>query len=600
MTMAQVGDVVGKKYEILSLVGKGGMSRVWLARDRRLNKLWAIKEIGRTEHDAGNELVVQSLVAEANLMKRLDHPRLPRFVYICYDAGTTFVVMDYIEGTSLGRMLRDTGRPFAESDVIAWGIQLCDVLEYLHAMEPPIVYRDMKPDNIVLREDGSVRLVDFGIAREYKEGASSDTRVLGTRGYAAPEQFARDAQTDARTDVYSLGVTLYVLVTGRSAAKEAYWQPIRQINPALSEGLEHIIASATQANPADRYQTAAEMRHDLENYEKLTCAYRGALKKRLRSFDLLRGAGVALAVAGVLCLAAGLRIKSSTYDARLASARAASVEAEEAGGASPAEERYMEAIFTDPTQVEAYSELVDRVYKANGTLTVQEAARLEGLMETRRPDIEGTAGYARLCYDIGILYFVYFEQGEADESRGYAMSAGVQAAQWFRAAADAYDARSAAGKKCDLTKSGRTSAQAYIVIGEFYRRLAQTTLEGSEGDAYKGFWDMLESAFGGLTDADPVMVRLRLCSLIHGIVSSPTYLSGLKRAGVLRGSAEALLGGATRMAAGLEDEAATSEKARQMCASVVADAAREAAKKNIEAVYGNAAERASEEGEIRP
>lgn len=598
--MAQVGDVVGKKYEILSLVGKGGMSRVWLARDRRLNKLWAVKEIGRTERDAGNEVVVQSLIAEANLMKRLDHPMLPRVVDILYDAGTIFVVMDYVEGTSLGRALRDAARPFAEADVITWGIQLCDVLEYLHTMDPPIVYRDMKPDNIVLREDGGVRLVDFGTAREYKEGASSDTRVLGTRGYAAPEQFSRGAQSDARTDVYSLGVTLYVLVTGRTAAKETYWRPIRQINPALSEGLEHVIAKATQANPDDRYQTAADMRRDLENHEKLTCAYRGAVKKRLRSFNLLCAAGVVLAIAGVLCLAASLQIKSSTYEALLASARAASAEADHVGGASPAEVRYMEAIAVDPTRIDAYSELVDRVFKADGTLTVQEAARLERLMEARRHELEESPGYARLCYDIGVLYFVYFEQGEADESRGYVMSAGVQAAQWFRAAADAYDVRSSAGKKCELTLSERSSAQVYIVIGEFYRRLAQATLEGSEGDVYAGYWNMLESAFGGLTDADPVMVRLRLCSLIHGIVSSPTYLSGLKRAGVLRRSAEELLGKATLMAASLQDDAAASWKARQMCASVISDDAREAAGINVEDVYGNAAARVAEGGVVQP
>lgn len=597
--MAQVGDVVGKKYEILSLVGKGGMSRVWLARDRRLNKLWAVKEIGRTERDAGNEVVVQSLIAEANLMKRLDHPMLPRVVDILYDAGTIFVVMDYVEGTSLGRALRDAARPFAEADVIAWGIELCGVLEYLHTMDPPIVYRDMKPDNIVLREDGGVRLVDFGIAREYKEGASSDTRVLGTRGYAAPEQFALDAQTDARADIYSLGVTLYVLVTGRTAAGETYWRPIRQINPALSEGLEHVIAKATQANPDDRYQTAADMRRDLENHEKLTRAYRGAVKKRLRSFNLLCAAGVVLAIAGALCLAASLQIKSSTYEALLASARA-SAEADHAGGASPAEARYMEAIAVDPTRTEAYSELVDGVFKADGSLTVQEAARLEGLMEAWRHELEESPGYARLCYDIGVLYFVYFEQGEADESRGYVMSAGVQAAQWFRAAADAYDVRSAAGKKCELTLSERSSAQAYIVIGEFYRRLAQATLEGSEGDVYAGYWNMLESAFGGLTDADPVMVRLRLCSLIHGIVSSPTYLSGLKRAGVLRRSAEELLGKATLMAASLQDDAAASWKARQMCASVISDDAREAAGINIEDVYGNAAARVAEGGVVQP
>ena len=111
--MARVGDIIDGKYEVLSLVGQGGMSRVWLARDRRLNKLWAVKEIGRTARDANNEVVVQSLITEANLMKRLDHPMLPRVVDIIEDGKTIFVVMDYVEGTSLKQAMRAAGRPMA-------------------------------------------------------------------------------------------------------------------------------------------------------------------------------------------------------------------------------------------------------------------------------------------------------------------------------------------------------------------------------------------------------------------------------------------------------------------------------------------------------
>ena len=338
-------------------------------------------------------------------------------------------------------------------------------------MDPPIVYRDMKPDNIVLREDGGVRLVDFGIAREYKQGATTDTRVLGTRGYAAPEADCPRRPNRRKGRFYSLGVTLYVLVTGRVAAGETYWCPIRQINPALSEGLEHVIAKATQANPADRYQTAADMRRDLENHEKLTRAYRGALKMRLRSFSLLRGAGAVL-IAGVLCLAASLRIKSSTYETLLASARG-----ERRG--RPCRWRVARGGALhggDRRRPDASRGLFGSRgtgFRADGTLTVQEASRLEEAMEDRRPEIEGSSGYARLCYDIGVLYFVYFEQGEADESRGYAMSAGVQAAQWFRAAVDAHDARSAAGKKCDLTNSERSSARIHR-----HRRVLSTPRPG--------------------------------------------------------------------------------------------------------------------------
>ncbi len=586
--MAVEGDVIDGKFEILSLVGKGGMSRVWLARDRRLNKLWAVKEIGRTARDASNEVVVQSLIAEANLMKRLDHPMLPRVVDIIEDVGTIFVVMDYIEGASLRQVLRDTGRPMDEANVIDWGIQLCEVLEYLHSRNPPIIYRDMKPDNIMLREDGTIRLIDFGIAREYKQGKSSDTRVLGTRGYAAPEQFSYEAQTDARTDVYSLGVTLYVLVTGRVASKETYWQPIRQINPALSEGLEHIISKATRANPADRYQTAADMRCDLENYEKLTAGYRSALMQKLRRFNVLRAGAACLAVAGVACLGASFYLKSTTYDAYMASARAASVEATRDGGASAAEGYYADAIGVDPSRIEAYSELVDKIYKADQDFTIAESSRLQELMDAHRGDIEGADGYAKLCYDIGTLYYVYYEQGAADEARDYAMSAGIQAAQWFQAAIDAYDSRTSTGKGCTLAASERSSAQAYATIGEFYQKLSQATLEGSEGSVYEGYWQSLEDALSGLSDRDSVMVRLRLYSLINQVVSSPTYLSGLRRVGVSRNQVESLERSATEMASVLTVDAASSQKAREMCDAIVSDAARDAAKANIASVYEGA------------
>lgn len=586
--MAEVGDVIDGKYEVLSLVGQGGMSRVWLARDRRLNKLWAVKEIGRTARDVNNEVVVQSLITEANLMKRLDHPMLPRVVDIIEDGRTIFVVMDYIEGTSLKQAMREAGRPMNEQDVIDWGIQLCDVLEYLHSRKPPVIYRDMKPDNIMLREDGTVRLIDFGIAREYKEGKNSDTKVLGTRGYAAPEQFSHDAQTDARTDVYALGVTLYVLVTGRAASKETYWQPIRRINPALSEGLEHIIAKATQANPADRYQTASDMRYDLENYEKLTESYRSVLKKKLNRFNALRIAAAGLAVAGAACLGSGIYLKNTTYDAYLSSARAASVEAGQGDGVSAAEGYYTDAIGVDPSHVEAYSELVDKVYKADQDFTIAESSRLQDLMDAHRADIEGDEGYAKLCYDIGTLYYVYYEQAEGDEARDYAMSAGIQAAQWFQKAIDSCDARGQAGKSCTLAPAERSAAQAYAAIGEFYQKLSQATLEGSEGSVYEGYWQSLSDALDALSDNDTVMVRLRLCSLINQAVSSPTYLSGFKRVGVTRDQAEELLGRATGMASSLSADADSSEKAREMCDSIISAGARHAAESNISAVYGGA------------
>lgn len=250
--MAAIGTVIDGKYELLKLIGKGGMSRVYLAMDRRLNKQWAVKEITKSGRAKNNEIMVQSLIAEANLMKKLDHPTLPRIVDIIDTGNTIYVIMDYIEGEPLSEELERNGAQPQEL-VIYWAKQLCEALDYLHTRTPPIIYRDMKPANVMLRPDGTVKLIDFGIAREYKEDKTADTVSLGTKGYAAPEQFGGKGQTDVRTDVYCLGVTLYHLVTGKNPCEPPYEiYPIRNWNPELSGGLENIIKKCTQLNPDDK------------------------------------------------------------------------------------------------------------------------------------------------------------------------------------------------------------------------------------------------------------------------------------------------------------------------------------------------------------
>lgn len=596
--MARIGEVIDSKYEILSLIGEGGMSRVWLARDQRLNKLWAVKEIGRTARDANNVVVVQSLITEANLMKRLDHPALPRIVDIIEDGKTIYVVMDYVEGESLKKVMRDLGHPMAEKDVIEWGVQLCDVLEYLHTRTPPVIYRDMKPSNIMLRDDGSVKLIDFGIAREYKEDRTSDTQILGTKGYAAPEQFSHTMQSDARTDIYSLGVTLWSLVTGLSPSEVPTLYPIRQINPGLSEGLEHIITRATRQDPAERYQSCAEMRYDLEHHDRLTEGYREMQRAKIRRFNRVRILAACFAVLGVACIALSVYLKNSTYESYLSAARTANVE-ESGDGPSSAEENYVMAASVDPGNITTYLELVDNVYKADQNFTMEEAERLTALMDEHLQDIQNSEGYAKLCYEIGTLYYVYYEQtGEGGEDRNYAMSAGVQAAQWFQRAADSYDQLTSAGRNCTLTSAERSSATAYVTIGQFYQKLSQATLEGSEGSVYEGYWDSLVSAYDALGDEDPVMVRLRLYQLIYEAISSPTYLNGFRRAGVTEKQAHELLENVLLSTAELSDDVGANEKSQEMYDEIVgdvvspsgriSDVSGSAAYRNINTVYGSA------------
>ena len=245
------GIVVGKRYQLLTKIGTGGMSTVYLALDTVLNKQWAAKEIKDVSDPEQRELIVQSIVTEANMIKSFDHPAIPRIVDLVDESGTLYVIMDYVEGRSLSAVLATDG-PQPEDEVVNWGLQLCDALEYLHRRTPPVIYRDMKPSNVMLKPNGLVQIIDFGIAREYRDdggmvtAAMGDTVQLGTRGYAPPEQYGGGGQTDARTDVYALGATMYTMLTGKNPAEPPYQiLPLRQVDASLSPALERVIAKAT-------------------------------------------------------------------------------------------------------------------------------------------------------------------------------------------------------------------------------------------------------------------------------------------------------------------------------------------------------------------
>ena len=281
--MLKIGALVDGKYRILRKCGQGGMSVVYMAVNERANKTWAIKEV-RKDGVQDFEVVRQGLLMETDLLKRLEHPHLPGIVDVIDQEGTFLIVMDYIEGRTLKAVLDQEG-PQSQERVVDWARQLCDVLCYLHSRKPAIIYRDMKPSNVMLKPDGKVVLFDFGTAREYKETGSEDTRCLGTRGYAAPEQYGGQGQTDARTDLFCLGAAMYHLLTGHNPSEPPYeMYPIRHWRPELSSGLEEIILTCTQSNPDDRYQSGEELLYALDNYWKIDQSYRRKQKLHLRLF----------------------------------------------------------------------------------------------------------------------------------------------------------------------------------------------------------------------------------------------------------------------------------------------------------------------------
>ena len=282
-------------YEVKSVIGKGGMSTVYLAEHKRLRMRCAVKEV-RKQRGARFDFL-----AESNILKRLQHPMLPRIMDIFEDEQCIYIVEDFVEGITLEELLRQQKR-VDEAQGIQWFRDLCGVLNYLHGQRPnPIIYRDMKPSNVMLQPDGSLKLIDFGIAREFKQESNADTTYIGTKGYAAPEQFGK-AQTDARTDIYALGVTMYHLLTGKSPYEPPYnFVPARELVPTLSHGIEYILNKCIQSEPEARYQSVAELLDDLNHsykYDKAYKKYVAVKRVRLAIVLVMLAASIGLMAGG--------------------------------------------------------------------------------------------------------------------------------------------------------------------------------------------------------------------------------------------------------------------------------------------------------------
>lgn len=282
-------------YEIKGLIGKGGMSTVYLAEHRRLHTRWAVKEVHKQQKARFDFL------AESNILKRLQHPMLPRIVDIFEDSDRVLIVEDFVEGITLEALLKQQKKVDEELGV-QWFCALCDVLGYLHGQQPhPIIYRDLKPSNIMLQPNGSLKLIDFGIAREYKQDSDADTTYIGTKGYAAPEQFGK-AQTDARTDIYALGVTMYHLLTGKSPYEPPYQFVLaRQLDSSLSYGIEYILDKCVRPEPIDRYQNVGELLYDLEHmyrFDKAWQKYKNTKRLRVVAVVAMFALSVGLIVGG--------------------------------------------------------------------------------------------------------------------------------------------------------------------------------------------------------------------------------------------------------------------------------------------------------------
>lgn len=479
--MTKTGSVIDGKYEILKQIGKGGMSFVYLSMDKRLNKQWAIKEIRKRGNGKNDEIVINSLLAEAKMMKMLDHPALPRIVDIIDDGETIYIVMDYIEGESLDKILLEYG-PQPEELVLDWAKQLCDVLGYLHSKK--IIYRDMKPANVMLKPEGNLKVIDFGIAREYKEQNTADTTVLGTKGYASPEHYGA-RQTDARSDIFTLGMTLHHLLTGVDPRSPDYmYASVRQWNPQLSDGIEAIIDKCTAISPEDRYQSCAELMYDLEHPDLITKDFKKRQKRKLALFTASSVTAVVMLFSGITCKAVSLRMDSNHYDALLSLVEATSLEEKL--------ESYKKAIDIYPADTRAYMCILE-AYENEGIFGKNENDEFLALYNANKALFDETSvDVAELNYKIGRMYFNYY----TNENGEYSFSNRVQKAYPFFEA----NFENAA---LEQDFAYQSLSDCYYQICAFYKRyiLNSTNVEEASQDNYTALFQVLEASIDEIMSA---------------------------------------------------------------------------------------------------
>ena len=499
--MLEVGSLVDGKYRILRVVGKGGMSVVYQAVNEKANKIWAIKEV-RKDGVQNYEVVKQNLIVETELLKRFNHPNLPSIIDVIDGDGSFLIVMDYIEGNSLNKALETSGAQ-SQDDVIEWSKQLCDVLGYLHSRKPPIIYRDMKPANVMLKPDGNVSLIDFGTAREFKSSSVEDTTCLGTQGYAAPEQYGGHGQTDARTDIYCLGATMYHLVTGHNPSTPPYeMYPIRQWNPLLSSGLEKIILKCTQRNPDDRYQSCAELLYDLDHYRDLEIHTEKIQKFKWNTFLASVIIMLALLVGTLGFSVATSALTSQTYSSLITEGDNLTDSVDDsAANTKKAEEKYIEAITKiDPANIDGYTKLLD-LYMKDKVLRTQEYSSFLSLMTSldENSSKDESRYINNLVYDFANDLFFSYENKYGSEGVGISY-----AAKWYKKIADSSVAD---GKIKSLASDMYIISDNYYNIGK---------LDGANDPLpYTEYWEKLHNLLNAdLVSDGNILIALKTYQFI--------------------------------------------------------------------------------------
>lgn len=252
------GRILQNRYEVLQVLGQGGMGTVYMARDLRLRGRSCVVKKLRDDfyREEDRQKALQFFAREIDVLSQLEHRSIVQIKDHFSEYDDYFLVMEYVQGNNLHYMLHEErqGEPFAENTVVEWALQVCDALSYLHSQIPAVIYRDLKPSNIMIDLKGEVKLVDFGIARPWEE-QGEHTHVVSA-GYSPPEQYW--GQADPRSDIYSLGATMHFLLTGQDPEALHVCSP-KSLNPDVSDYIDQLVQRATAQEPDNRFPTVEEL-----------------------------------------------------------------------------------------------------------------------------------------------------------------------------------------------------------------------------------------------------------------------------------------------------------------------------------------------------
>lgn len=466
--MLEIGALVGGKYKILNEIGHGGMSVVYIAINEKVNKTWAIKEV-RNEKGKDFYKNQQGLLIEINTLKKLHHSYLPSIVDIIEEENRLLIVMDYIEGQSLQKLLNEQGAQ-EEENVIKWAKQLCDVFIYLHAQNPPIIYRDTKPSNIMIRPDGNITVIDFGTVKNYEEHVG-DTVGIGTIGYAAPEQYIGNTigRSDVRTDIYGIGMTLYHVLTNIDPCMNLDLDhSIQKVNSNLSCGLDFIVQKCTQYYPENRYQSCAELMYDLENYKKLEPLFKKRQKKKWYLF-------LSLSILSIFFLFFSLTFKGISMKKASENYQILLEDAMKEIDYNKKIKIYVDCIHIPNKEglKEAYLGLIQTFKENDSKFSIQEAQLLERLVKDNRKALQkNKKNYADVCFEIGKLFWYYYDYGDIVHNQ---LTRAKSSIEWFHDVI----------KYAPENYKNLNMAKVYAEIGIFYRDITMQIMEANDQGKYK-------------------------------------------------------------------------------------------------------------------